>query len=70
MVTIKLNKKLKKIRLWFTKNKGNTLFSVTIQFHSLDFTPIAAFAIVSCKILATVFLMYKGEGKLFAGVAL
>jgi len=46
----------------------DTLFSVTIQFCSLDFTPIAAFAIVSCKIPATVFRKYKGEGRLFAGV--
>jgi len=38
------------IRLWFTKNKRKLYFSVTIQFYLLDFTPIAAFAIVSCKI--------------------
>jgi len=54
------------IRLWFTRNK-RTLLSVTIQFCSLDFTPIAACAIVSYEIPATVFRVYKGEGRLFTG---
>jgi len=40
----------------------DTLFSVTIQFYSLDVTLIAAFAVVSYKIPATVFRMYEGEG--------
>ena len=55
------------IPLWFTRNK-RTQFSVKNQFCSLDFTPIAAFAIVGYKIPATVFRMYKGEGRFFTGV--
>jgi len=50
------------------EKQADTLFSVTIQFYSMDFATIAAFAILSCKIPATVFRMYKGEESLFAGV--
>jgi len=62
------SEKQKMVRLWFTKNKRTLCFSVTILFYSLDFTPIAAFAIASCKIPASFFRMYKGEGRLFASV--
>jgi len=57
-----------KSKKWFTKNKRTLYFLLRFNFNSLNFTPIAAFAIVSCKIPAPVFPMYKGEDRLFAGV--
>jgi len=57
-----------KSKKWFTKNKRTLYVLLRFIFNSLDFTPIAAFAIVSCKIPATFFRMYKGEERLFVGV--
>ena len=54
------------VRLWITKNKRTFIFCYDSIL--LTVTPIAAIAIVSCKIPAPVFRMYQGEGRLFAGV--
>jgi len=48
------------VRLWFTKNNRTLIFCYDPIL--LTVTPIAAFAIVSCKIPAKVFRMYQGEG--------
>jgi len=84
MVTVQFNKKtgkkiftsgsalvmlIPKSKKWFTKNKRTHYVLLRFNFNSLDFAPIAAFAIVSCKIPETVFWMYKGEERLFVGVA-
>jgi len=61
-----------KSKKWFDygsrKVSGHCIFSYDSILLTINFAPIAAFAIVSYTIPATVFRMYEGEGRLFTGV--